>query len=218
MKKESALKPKRESTPRANRSQRMSAHDRKDLVLRRAAELFSRSGFSGTTTADLAKASGTSEAMLYKLFGSKQGVYAALIERQVQSHGDGIFPREAAARKDDREVLSVMAREFLKSCDRDPPFMRLLHFSALEGNELADMFYESRIRKVIGFLSDYLRGRIREKAFRRVNPDLASLAFLGMLSQYVMARQVFGMAEASTVSTKTAAKTFVDLFLRGLQA
>jgi AcrR family transcriptional regulator len=201
-----------------HRPRRMSAEARKDLVLRRAAELFSRRGFSGTTTAALARAARTSEAMLYKLFGSKRGLYAALIQRQVGMEGDSIFPVEAAARKDDREVLSTMARGYLEACGEDPTFMRLLHFSALEGNELADLFYEARVRRVIGFLSDYIRDRTREGAFRRVDPDLTALAFLGMVSQYVMARQVFGIAEARKASMVAAADAFVDLFLRGVRA
>ncbi len=209
---------KRTGRAAEGRPHRMSAAERKDLVLRRAADLFAEKGFRGTTTAELARAGGTSEAMLYKLFGSKQGLYAALIQRKLSREGDAIFPREAAARKDDREVFSTMAREFLTSCRRDPSFMRLLHFSALEGNELAEIFYEVRIRSVIEFLSRYIRGRIREEAFRRVDPYLTALAFLGTLSQFVMARQVFHIPAAKRVGMNRAAETFVDLFLSGIRA
>lgn len=200
------------------RPRRMSAEDRTDLVLRRAAELFARKGFGGTTTAELAEAGGTSEAMLYKLFGSKKGLYAALIKRQIEATGDAIFPRQACSRRDDEEVFTIIAKELIGRSEAEPSFMRLLYFSALEGSELKDMFYEARVRKVISFLSDYIRDRAREMVFREVDPDLAAIAFLGMVNQFVLARQIFCIPEARRVSLDHAARTFVEVFLCGLRA
>ncbi len=204
------------STAPTRRKRRMKAEDRREVILRRAADLFSRDGFRGTTTAALARAGGTSEAMLYKLFGSKRGLYAALIERRIRQAGDDMFPVDAADRRDDRAVFLTMAREFFRGCREDPAFTRLLLFSALEKCELTDLFYEARVRKVIGFLTDYIRRRAREGAFRRVKPDLAAFAFMGMVAQFDMARQVFRIAEARRMDPDEAATGLVDLFLGGL--
>ncbi|MFI4898665.1 MAG: TetR/AcrR family transcriptional regulator [Phycisphaerales bacterium JB059] len=60
---------------------RLPAAERREQLLDRAAELFSERGFARTTTAELAKAAGVTEPIIYRHFSSKRGLFIALIER-----------------------------------------------------------------------------------------------------------------------------------------
>lgn len=60
---------------------RLSAESRKDEILSAVVRLFGERGFNGVTTKELADAAGVSEALLYKHFSSKRGLYEALQER-----------------------------------------------------------------------------------------------------------------------------------------
>jgi AcrR family transcriptional regulator len=55
--------------------------EREDEMLRAAGDAFARFGFHDASMDAIAQAAGISKPMLYNYFGSKQGLYAAYIER-----------------------------------------------------------------------------------------------------------------------------------------
>ena len=59
---------------------RMRADKRRNQLLTVAAELFAERGYRGTTTAELAKAAGVTEPILYRHFTSKLELFVTLIE------------------------------------------------------------------------------------------------------------------------------------------
>ena len=193
---------------------RLTADERRTRTLDLVTEVFAEKGLARTTTAELAEAAGVSQAMLFKLFGDKRGIYVALIDREV-SEGDELFPQDAADACDDELFFGTIAEAFLRRLEERPAFVRLFLHSALEGEEFLELFHEARSLKILGFIAKYIRRRIREKAFRRVDPDVAALGFMGMLFQHALAKQVFRLPGYSP-TRKAVARTFVELTLRGL--
>jgi hypothetical protein len=63
-------------------------------------------------------------------------------------------------------------------------------------------------------LAGHIRRRQKEGAYRKVEPVLAARAFLGMVFQYAMARQLFSVAPKEA---RQVAETFVDLWLKGVE-
>lgn len=59
---------------------RLTAEARKEAIVEAVQDVFAEKGFDGTTTRDLAKAAGVSEALLYKHFPSKESLYAAMLD------------------------------------------------------------------------------------------------------------------------------------------
>jgi AcrR family transcriptional regulator len=59
---------------------RLSADQRKQAIVDAVRDVFAQKGFDGTTTRELAKAAGVSEALLYKHFPSKESLYAAMLD------------------------------------------------------------------------------------------------------------------------------------------
>jgi AcrR family transcriptional regulator len=59
---------------------RLSADQRKQAIVDAVRDIFAEKGFDGTTTRELAKAAGVSEALLYKHFPSKESLYAAMLD------------------------------------------------------------------------------------------------------------------------------------------
>ncbi|GJM19675.1 MAG: hypothetical protein DHS20C14_18880 [Phycisphaeraceae bacterium] len=60
---------------------RLPAAERREQLLDRAADLFSTRGYARATTAELAKAAGVTEPIIYRHFKSKRDLYVALVER-----------------------------------------------------------------------------------------------------------------------------------------
>jgi len=60
--------------------QRLTAGERRQVVLDTACRVFSQSSYRGATTAEIARESGISEPILYRHFGSKRDLYLACLE------------------------------------------------------------------------------------------------------------------------------------------
>jgi AcrR family transcriptional regulator len=59
---------------------RLTAEARREAIVEAVRDVFAEKGFDGTTTRELAKAAGVSEALVYKHFPSKESLYAAMLE------------------------------------------------------------------------------------------------------------------------------------------
>jgi AcrR family transcriptional regulator len=59
---------------------RLSAAERRRDIVEAVRDVFADKGFDGTTTRELARAAGVSEALLYRYFPSKESLYAAMLE------------------------------------------------------------------------------------------------------------------------------------------
>src|SRR5579863_6676495 len=72
-----------------NSKSRMSCEERKCRILAAVRRVFAHKGLEGTTTRELAKEAGVSEALLYKHYPSKEALYQAML-----SSCDGEFMGE----------------------------------------------------------------------------------------------------------------------------
>ena len=59
--------------------------------------------------------------------------------------------------------------------------------------------------------------RIREGAFRKIDPHHAVFAFGAMLFGYIVRQQIIGMASRRKHSRRKIARNFVTIFLQGMQ-
>ena len=103
---------------------------------------------------------------------------------------------------------------------QDETPMRVLYYSALEGNELSQMIFRNHIAEVHKLLAGYIKLRIREGAFRKVDPMTAIRGFMGMVMGQSMLTRFFTEAarELLDINDKQAAERFTDIFLTGIRA
>jgi AcrR family transcriptional regulator len=71
-------------TNRVKHSFRLSSEERRRAIVDAVRGVFADKGFDGTTTRELARAAGVSEALLYKHFPSKESLYAAMLDACVK--------------------------------------------------------------------------------------------------------------------------------------
>ncbi|MCX7753471.1 MAG: TetR/AcrR family transcriptional regulator [Blastocatellia bacterium] len=198
---------------------RLSAEDRRRQIVQAAIELFARKGFNGTTTKEIARAAGVSEALIFRHFPTKQDLYSAIIDHKMKECRRSFQEelREAMAHRDDRAFFTRLAEEILQTHREDPSFIRLMLFSALEGHELSRMVYETYVTEMFEELVAYIARRVRERAFRAVNPRVAARAFVGMIAHHALARALFDPSERLlNLDDTAAARAFATIFLDGI--
>ncbi len=200
----------------------MSAQERRLQILSVAVSLFSQRGFGGTTTKEIAQAAGVSEAMVFRHFANKQELYSAILDHKACS-GDAMDPEamvaEALQEKDDRAVFERLALGALEHHECDPEFQRLLLHAALEGHELAQMFFEKFVRRVYELLGDYVAERQRDGAMVAMDPAIVVRAFIGMIIHHSLNNNLWDPSRRLLkISNQEAAKQFSDILLNGISS
>ncbi len=158
-----------------------------------------------------------SEAIIFKHFATKEGLYTAILEAKAQT--EEILERVAplAAARDDAVLFTTLATEIIERTQADPTLMRLLLFSALEGHALAEPFFRSRIKQINLFVSRYIRDRVAAGAFRGVDPLQAAWNFMGMITHHLLLRELFHQKPPHHLTTERIAREIVATFLHGIQ-
>lgn len=199
----------------------MAGEERRLQILRVAVRLFSQRGFRGTTTKEIAQAAGVSEAMVFRHFATKEELYTAILDHKACSGGfedPCQLVEEAVARKDDRAVFETLAYEALEHHEHDREFLRLLLHSALEGHELAQMFWNRNVMQIYEFLGTYIRERQRDGMFRPLEPKVVVRAFLGMLIHHSLNNNLWDPARRLlNITNRDAAREFTEILLRGIR-
>ncbi len=187
-------------------------------ILEAAIRLFAENGFNGTTTKQIAEEAGVNEALIFRYFSTKRELYGAIIERKIEEEPGIEMPIEAhrETRNDELIFKSVGLRMF-ECVENDQTFVRLLYFSALEGHELSDMFFDTYVEYVRMMLSDYIEQRVSEGAFKNINPLLAARAFIGMVVNYIIVQELFKEKKKKKINKEEVVETFVRIFLDGIK-
>jgi AcrR family transcriptional regulator len=198
---------------RRTKSLRSSGQERQASIITAAASLFAAKGFQGTTTREIAKTAGISEALVFKHFPTKRALYAAILAEKAHFSELLEAAEEAAKKKDDARLFTLLAGYRIRK-GADPTLLRLLLFSALEKHELSEMFFRKQYRVFYDFLAGYIRRRIDDGEFRAVDPLLAARAFFGIIVHHRLLHDIFGIPMHRSYEDTVA--EYVNVFLRGL--
>lgn len=213
-------KPGVPAAPPASTTARLSAEERRREIVRVAVKLFSQRGFRGTTTKEIAQAAGVSEAIIFRHFATKDELYRAIIDHVACENGIE-DPREivgdALRRKDDRAVFEGLAFHALEHHEGDKEFQRLLLYAALEGHELAQMFWERTVKEFYEFLGAYIEERQRDGAMVEIEPRVIVRTFIGTIIHHSLNNNLWDPERRlMDISNEEAARSFTEVLLKGI--
>jgi len=191
---------------------------RRQDILTAAEKLFSQKGFKGTTTKELAAKAGVHEAVLFRHFKNKRDLYRATVELKLARNRPATLEQmeNAADQRDDRGFFESLALGLLTRFEEDASIPRLILHSALDGHEPPRVVAERQLRVEQPTL-DYISKRMRDGAFRKIDPHHAVYAFGAMLFGYIVRQQILGMASHKKHDRKKVARDFVTIFLEGMK-
>ena len=197
---------------------KLPALQRRRQIIEEAMKLFSKKGFEGTTTKEIARSAGVSEAIIFRHFTTKEELYEAIIDFIIQRHSTRFYfeLNEAMGQRDDVLVFETLAYRILETHREEPMLLRLLLFSGLEGHKLSQLFMETQVQPVYRLMSSYISLRVKEKAFRKAESMVLVRAFLGMVSHHSQIRVIYGDPFLRT-GNRGIAREFARIFLNGIR-
>jgi TetR/AcrR family transcriptional regulator len=196
---------------------RLPAEDRRRQLLETALDFFSRKGFEGTTTKEIAAAAGVTEAIIFRHFPTKQALYSAVIGYPDDS---GELSDVIARWKvfmdanDDIGLCRAIIDHVISSYRTDSRVHRALLFAALEGHEAGIEQHRERALPVFELLCQYVARRQSEGAIRPGPPRAIVGSIAGAASHFGMMTQFFGFRAA--VDDSEVAGAFLEIFLHGI--
>jgi AcrR family transcriptional regulator len=178
---------------KSERPRRLStAEERRETVLRTAIGAFAARGYWGTTTTEVAKAAGISQAYVYRLFPSKELLFTAVVEHCFMQVRAALERAAAEAAGSSSEVvLNAMSEAYARLISDNDLMLIQLHAQAA----VSEPAVREAVRQGYARLVEYVRG-----ASGGTEQQVQEFFALGMLCHLIVA---MGAEEVDAPWTRT---------------
>lgn len=117
---------------------RVSGEERRELILQAARRVFARTTYKEASTSELARESEITEPMLYKHFGSKKGLFLAVLDRFAPEFLVNLEKRiESRAQISTLFALEHIIDDYCSAITADPETQRILFQAVTESSDPA---------------------------------------------------------------------------------
>lgn len=190
---------------------------RSERFLDAATDAFIEKGYRGASLSEIVKQAGGSMSTLYRVFGDKEGLAHAIIERhmdvvtaRLQDLSLSGLPPESALRQVGESILDAsLSRESLL-------VHRIVIGEGRDFPDLRDWFFAHAVMPAQALLTEYLRTEIEAGRLQLRSPAIASSQFFMMIFGELMIRVASGNQSNPDAGTaREEARAAVDLFLHG---
>ena len=186
----------------------------KARLLEAAVLLFSRGGFNGTGTRDIARLAEINESTLFRHYPSKKDLFWAALETRLTKLKFGRELQSSLGGDETPEIVLPMFFEFLVSTVHEQPeLMRLLYVSALElpGGE---RMYQKHLGAIFDSVTTYFGNCIRRGVMLAVDPRMLTLAVAGSVIANMTSYEVFVGCALPVRHVQDAVVMYSDFWLR----
>lgn len=193
---------------------------RRDAFLQAARTIFLEKGYAGTSIDEVVQRTGGSKASVYKYFGNKESLFAAMFTERCQAFLAQLeIPNDLSS--DLEETLNLFAdRVLTASVDAERIAMvRALAAEASRFPTLAQMAYNTGPKYGLGLLAEFLQRHHEAGLIDCPHPDIAAIHFMEMIKGHVQWRALLGLTPfPEHLNRDDYIKDAVRTFLRGYQA
>lgn len=185
-------------------------------ILRAAQKLFSRQGYDGTTTRDLASEAGIAEGTIFRHFPNKKAI---LIEVATQGWVEILTDllTELSEMGSYKAVAQVMHRRML-NLRENADMLRVCFMEAQFHPELRDRIQAEVIGKMTEVAEAFFQTAMDKGIYRRMNPRIVAQVFLGMFTIAGFSQDTLLEEGASPKAIQEMAEGLADIFLNGVLA
>ena len=181
-------------------------------ILRSASQVFAEKGYARATTRALAAAAGINEVTLFRHFGNKQNLFAAVIDEYAASAITKSLERQLTG--DYAADLVVMGTELLQTLLERGDAVRLMLCEAAHFPEVRKVLAQNP-RQLRQALAGYLQSQMRAGSVRQLHAEAAAQAFWGMFFAYSISLGLLAEPVDPEMTHKELAAQFVDVFVNG---
>jgi AcrR family transcriptional regulator len=160
-------------------------------IVEAAVQLFSRQGYKGTSTREIAHLAGLNEATLFRYFARKADLFWAAAESRLNRLKLGRELQNGLATDMDPEIVLPMLVDFLvKEISEDSELMRLLYVAGFEfpGSE---QMVRDHLGPIFDSVNAYFSRCAARGVIRDLEPTFTTLGLAGAVSAHQNLHQLF---------------------------
>ncbi len=152
---------------------RLPAQKRREQLLECAADLFARRGYARATTAELAKAAGVTEPIIYRHFKSKRELFIALIETTAERTLRHWKDRLAGTTDPAERLRRLIGENPMVTAEGQAPYRVLLQAITETGDEEIRKAVAEHFNDLHAFLAKELKkAQDERKSMKAFSPEL----------------------------------------------
>jgi TetR/AcrR family transcriptional regulator len=193
--------------------------DSKDKLRDAATVLFADHGYGGVSIRQIADAAGMNSALISYYFGSKQGLYEAVVEKQVRIIDKLLYQDMDVL--DPREVIRQYADVMKQVHKASPVLLKFICRELANPSEVMGFVRQRIAPPLFAIMSKTLQRGMEQGLFR---PDLeirpTVILLVGMINFYYLSHQLQLQAigpEKERENEDTYMKQAVEIFLQGIE-
>jgi AcrR family transcriptional regulator len=183
-------------------------------ILKTGLKLFSKKGYLGATTKEIARDAGIAEVTLFRHFPSKEKLFEEVINTYSFLPAlKELLPEIEKLPYEDG--LRVIARNFLNTLALRKNLIRIMHSEIPQYPDKIQRIYHTLIDEVRKTLASYFAEMQKRGTVRKFDPELSARAFLGMFLSYFNAENFLMHKKQKCIDTDVVIREFVSLFTLG---
>jgi AcrR family transcriptional regulator len=182
-------------------------------ILEAGLSVFSKKGYLGATTREIAGEAEIAEVTLFRHFSSKEKLFEEVIHSYTFLPTlKGLLPELRGM--DYPEALSEIARRFLGRLSERRELIQIMNSEVRLYPTKVKEIYHNFVDGVFGTLASYFKEMQSKGILKEFNHELGARAFLGMFFSYFNAWE-FLMQRKYSLIDETVVKEYVDIFVKG---
>jgi TetR/AcrR family transcriptional regulator len=188
----------------------------RDNLIAAAIPLFAAKGFNGVSVREVAAASGANLSMISYYFGSKEGLYAAVLREQFAILGK---IREIEQMKiDTLQKFEVYVRATVSRYRKNPYLLRFYTSELTNPTPCFETIVKPAIKGVVQILLDtFSEGLSHEKFREGLDPTDTVLALAGMINFYFLLEPATAeLVDHAPERDEKLIRHIMDIFTRGV--
>jgi AcrR family transcriptional regulator len=186
--------------------------DTRQRILEAAAQVFAEQGYARATTRALAAAAGVNEVTLFRRFGSKQNLFAAVIDEYAASAMATTF--EAQLTGEYHQDLLMMGNHLMQLLLERGDAVRLMLCEAAHFPDVRQVLAQNP-RQLRQVLAGYLERQMEQGRVRTLHAEATAQAFWGMFFAYGISLGILAEPVSPEIPAEDMLAHFVDIFVHG---
>ncbi len=188
--------------------------DTKDKILDAGLTLFSKKGFLGATTKEIAKKAGVAELTLFRHFSSKERLFEEAIKmRSFLPALKDLLPELRDLAYED--ALIEIANRYLERLSERRELIKIMHSELHLDPAKVREIQQNLVGEIIGTLASYFRGLQRSGMLKDFDPELGARAFLSMFYSYFASQEFMVDKKHRFADRDVVTREFVNIFVSG---
>jgi len=188
-----------------------------ERIIEAAVQMFSRQGFMGSSTSEIARLAGVSEVTVFRHFPRKRDLFWAATESRLRRLR---ISKELCIRLENdespRTALPAIVALMVETVQKQPEMLRLVYLSLFELEPGAERLLRKHLGQLFEPVQTYLSRCIAKGWIRDLQPGVAALGLAASVAAHQNLQQILTTDEILYISSESAVEAYSNFWMKAL--